>query len=91
LEDLRQHGKVALWGAGAKGATFANLLDPECSLLDCVVDINPNKQGRFIPERPIRLLPRRIGWSRHPKRDFDEPNYHDENERLLARAGIDVI
>ncbi|MFD1690786.1 hypothetical protein ACFSHR_02120 [Azotobacter chroococcum] len=45
LCSLRQCGKVSLWGAGAKGATFANLIDPDCSLIECVVDLNPRKQG----------------------------------------------
>ena len=38
-----------MWGAGAKGVTLANLVDPACSLIDCVVDLNPQKQGRFLP------------------------------------------
>jgi hypothetical protein len=33
LNTLKQSGKVALWGAGAKGATFANLADPDALLL----------------------------------------------------------
>jgi SAM-dependent methyltransferase len=41
-------GPVAVWGAGAKGVTFCNLVDPEGDRIDCVVDINPAKQGRFI-------------------------------------------
>ena len=42
-------GPVALWGAGAKGVTLANLVDPDGTKIDCVVDINPAKQGKFIP------------------------------------------
>lgn len=41
--------KVAIWGAGAKGVTFANLIDLDRSLIDCVIDINPNKQGNYLP------------------------------------------
>ena len=48
LRTLRQQGPVALWGAGAKGVTFANLVDPSRGLLDCLVDINPAKQGCFV-------------------------------------------
>jgi SAM-dependent methyltransferase len=44
----RGNGPVAVWGASAKGATFLFLTDPDASLLDCVIDINPAKQGRFI-------------------------------------------
>lgn len=42
-------GRIALWGAGAKGATFAHLVDPEAKLLDCIVDMNPAKQGHYLP------------------------------------------
>src|SRR5205807_2416657 len=41
-------GAVAVWGAGAKGVTFCNLVDPECRLLVCVLDVNPAKQGKYI-------------------------------------------
>jgi hypothetical protein len=48
LEDLNATGRVAIWGAGAKGATFLNLVDPRCELVDCAVDTNPNKQNMFV-------------------------------------------
>lgn len=49
LSTWRQDGPVAVWGAGAKGVTFVNLLDPEGTMVDCVIDVNPAKQDRFIP------------------------------------------
>lgn len=91
LVELKARGKVALWGAGAKGATFANLVDPDCTLIDCVVDLNPNKQGRYIPGtgHPIVAptdLPRRGVRSAV----LMNPNYREENLRLLAEAGIEL-
>ena len=84
-------GRVCLWGAGAKGATFANLIDPDRTFLDCVIDLNPRKQGRFIP------------GSGHPIVDYREisrrgitdivlmnPNYRQENAALLQTSGIQV-
>ncbi len=91
LSELSQNGKVALWGAGAKGATFANLVDPACALIDCVVDLNPNKQGRYIPGtgHPI------VALAELPFRGvlnalLMNPNYRDENMKLLADAGIEL-
>ena len=91
LSALKSEGKVALWGAGAKGATFANLVDPACELIDCVVDLNPNKQGRYIPGtgHPI------VHPADLPARDIRNavlmnPNYREENLRLLADAGIEL-
>jgi hypothetical protein len=40
--------RVALWGVGAKGSTFANLLDPAGEIFS-VYDINPKKWNRYIP------------------------------------------
>ena len=89
LSHLRQRGRVALWGAGAKGATLANLVDPDCSILDCVVDINPNKQGHFIPGTghpivpPLELRDRSIGSI-----ILMNTSYRAENQTLLSRADI---
>lgn len=91
LRELKARGNVALWGAGAKGATFANLLDPQCTLIDCVVDLNPNKQGRYIPGtgHPI------VAPAELPRRGVKcavlmNPNYREENQRLLADARIEL-
>lgn len=48
LEQASTVGAVALWGAGAKGTTFALMMDPERRLIQAVVDSNPGKQGGFI-------------------------------------------
>jgi 2-polyprenyl-3-methyl-5-hydroxy-6-metoxy-1,4-benzoquinol methylase len=39
---------VAIWGAGAKGSTFLNLLDKHNEKAKCVIDINPKKQHQYI-------------------------------------------
>jgi SAM-dependent methyltransferase len=49
IETARTRGAVAVWGAGAKGATFLNLVDPGRDRIDCVIDINPRKNGNYIP------------------------------------------
>jgi 2-polyprenyl-3-methyl-5-hydroxy-6-metoxy-1,4-benzoquinol methylase len=45
---LKTSGSVAIWGAGAKGSTFLNLLDKNRSAVAYVIDINPKKQNCFI-------------------------------------------
>ncbi len=89
IKKLAEKGKIALWGAGAKGVTFANLIDPERQLIDCLIDLNPNKQGKFIPgtghyvirydEIPIRKITDVI---------LMNPNYYEENLALLRKADI---
>jgi hypothetical protein len=41
--------RVGVWGAGAKGVTFANLADPAATRIHCFIEVNPAKQGKFIP------------------------------------------
>jgi SAM-dependent methyltransferase len=91
IQALAAHGKVALWGAGAKGVTFANLVDPERCLIDCIVDLNPLKQGHFVPgtghpivshlDLPARQVTSAI---------LMNPNYRDENIDLLRASNADV-
>lgn len=88
LGDLSRSGKVALWGAGAKGATFANLVDPDARLIDCVVDLNPAKQGKFIPGTghaivaPEALVDRQVTHVQ-----VMNPNYRAEIAAMLAGLG----
>lgn len=48
IYELSLDGKTAIWGAGAKGVTFVNLIDPENKYIDYVVDLNPAKQENYI-------------------------------------------
>ena len=45
---LQQSPSFAVWGAGAKGSTFLNLLDKERKSVQYVIDINPAKQNKYI-------------------------------------------
>lgn len=91
VDRLRAQGNVALWGAGAKGTTFAHLIDPGSERLDCVVDINPKKQGRFVPGtgHPI-VAPEDLAARDVICAILMNPNYRDENLRLLADRGISI-
>gem|GEM_PF-4376242 len=92
VEEIRllaAKGKVALWGGGAKGATFANEVDPVGDLIDCVVDINPRKQGYFLPGtgHPI------VSYRELPVRGVTDvilmnSNYRDEVLSLLKAAQV---
>jgi hypothetical protein len=48
VEAWAAAGGVAVWGAGAKGATFLHLVDPDRARIAVVVDLHPNKQGRYV-------------------------------------------
>jgi hypothetical protein len=54
LSDRR---RVTVWGAGAKGVMFLNLLHLTRDFgIDRVVDINPRKQGHFVPAMGQRII-----------------------------------
>jgi len=79
--------KVAIWGAGAKGATYLNMVDPNSELIEFAVDITPEKQGKFIPGTGHEIKPPEA------LEDIDvvllmNPNYREENQMLLDEAGI---
>jgi len=90
LRELTESGPVALWG-GAKGVTLANLVDPERELVACVVDLNPQKQGGFLPgtghpivnylDLPLFQVKSAIQMN---------PNYAAENLALLHEAQLEV-
>ncbi len=53
LRHLFEQGKkIVVWGSGSKGVTFLNLLGLTSTIqggVEYTVDINPRKQGKFIP------------------------------------------
>ncbi len=58
IDDLRfDRRQIAVWGAGAKGVMFLNLLQVRSGAgVDWVVDINPRKQGHFVPLMRQRIV-----------------------------------
>ena len=91
IESLRKKGAIALWGAGAKGVTSASLFDPQTELINCVVDLNPAKQGRFIAGsgHPI-VSPSALSRLGVRSVVLMNPNYLGEVQALLKREKIDV-
>ncbi len=84
-------GKLALWGAGAKGVTFANLIDPDCKLIDCVVDLNSKKQGNYISGTGHTIVSYHELTNRNVRYAIlMNPNYRSENKILLREAHIDI-
>jgi SAM-dependent methyltransferase len=52
-QEVADGRRVAVWGAGSKGVTFANLVGPA---LEAVLDVNPRKHGRFVPGTAARVM-----------------------------------
>jgi len=90
VEDASRKGPTYVWGAGAKGITFACLLDPEAALLSGLVDINPMKQNTFaaMTGSPI-VAPEAVAGPR-PTIIVMNPNYKDEIAKTCAARGLDA-
>ena len=93
-EALRasQSSSVALWGMATKGVLFANLVDPDGTLLAGGVDINVKKQGKYTPVTAHAI--REPAWlatlGAHPTVFVMNPNYADEIRAQAASLGVDA-
>jgi SAM-dependent methyltransferase len=82
-------GRVAIWGAGAKGVTLANVLDPLATEIACIVDVNPAKQGKFIPGSGHKIVaPEELSALGVTAAILMNPNYRDEIERWIREARV---
>jgi 2-polyprenyl-3-methyl-5-hydroxy-6-metoxy-1,4-benzoquinol methylase len=55
-EAKRQGRSVVAYGAAAKGNTLLNFAGVGSDLIRCVVDLNPAKQGKFMPGSRIPIV-----------------------------------
>jgi SAM-dependent methyltransferase len=91
VRALQARGGVALWGAGAKGVTFANLVDPRAELVDCVVDLNPRKQAHFIAGTGHAILsPPELAGRGVATVVVMNGNYRAEVAAALAEQQLDI-
>jgi 2-polyprenyl-3-methyl-5-hydroxy-6-metoxy-1,4-benzoquinol methylase len=57
LIKCKKDGKsISAYGAAAKGVTLLNYCGISNDLIDYVVDLNPNKQGKFLPGSQIPIV-----------------------------------
>jgi len=47
---------VAAYGAAAKGNTLLNYLGVDSDLVEYVIDLNPHKQGKYLPGSKIPIV-----------------------------------
>ncbi len=81
-------GLRAIWGAGAKGVTFALMMEAGGQPFDHVVDINPAKQGLHLAGSALPVLSPEQSAARGVATYFVmNPNYRDEIAARLAALG----
>lgn len=83
---------TAVWGAGAKGSTFLNLLDKDAKKIKCVIDINPKKQHRYLGGTGHYIIaPEEIAGAGIENIIVMNINYIDEIKAVAAPLHINLV
>jgi Methyltransferase domain/C-methyltransferase C-terminal domain len=91
FESRRDAGqRVAVWGGGARTVGLMNLVAASDSI-ECVVDINPRKQGTFVTGtgHPI-VAPAALAETSPDAVLIVNPVYTDEISRMLDDLGVEA-
>jgi SAM-dependent methyltransferase len=89
-ECSRDGKRIALWGAGARGVSFLNMVEGG-EELGCVVDINPRKHGAHLPGTGQTVMAPDVLRSYHPDLVvIMNPIYQTEIEKVLRDMGVDA-
>jgi SAM-dependent methyltransferase len=88
IKPLRASKSAIVWGASAKAVMFLNKFRAE-QVCDYVVDINPHKQGKFIPGTGQEIVPPEFLKAYRPEVVIVlNPNYREEIELQVERLGL---
>lgn len=85
-------GKIAIWGAGAKGVTFLNNYDKGANHVNYVIDINTDKKNKCIPITGHDI----VSPSDITKDDIEiiiimNWNYVEEIKSILKSISLEII
>ncbi|NOX57978.1 MAG: methyltransferase domain-containing protein [Planctomycetes bacterium] len=87
-DAVSRNEKVVLWGSGSKGVSFLSTLAID-DAIDYVVDINPYRQGHFMPSTGQEIIgPDRLPEVRPDHVIVMNPIYCDEIQKDLDRLGV---
>jgi len=88
LKQVESGGQRAVvWGAGSKGVSFLNAL--KSSQVEYVVDINPNKQGKYVPGTGQQIVPPKFLHDYQPEVIIImNPIYRFEIRNLTKKLGL---
>jgi len=93
IDAFSQAGGCAIWGAAAKGTTLANVMDPQNQRIRFLIDINPAKQGKYVPGTGHPIVPPEYLKDRNGRIAGIvnmNPNYLEENRIMLSQMSLDI-
>ena len=93
IDAFSRAGGCAIWGAAAKGTTLVNSIDPQNRRVRFLIDINPAKQGKYVPGTGHPIVP-----PDHLKERNGHvagivnmnPNYLEENKKILRQLSLEI-
>lgn len=81
---------VLLWGAGMRAISLLVNVPHACANVRFVVDVNPHRQGRFLPKTGQETIgPERLATIRPDVVVATNPNYADEIHQQLRALGVE--
>ena len=90
-EFVRRHRGMLVWGAGAKGSTFVNLMDRDREYVSYVVDINPKKQNRYIAKTAHKIIsPKSLIELRSRDILVMNDNYYEEIKKDTGELNLNL-
>jgi hypothetical protein len=67
IVSRKEKGPICVWGAGSKGVIFSLLLQRLGKKVNLVIDVNPSKQGKFLPVTGLEVKSPEIHLDELPK------------------------
>ena len=87
LDTTSDSTQCIVWGGASKGVIYSLLRERAGFPVDRVIDINPAKQGKFLPATGLEVLSPEAGLDGVPKRSIINvmnPNYLDEIQKMVG-------
>ncbi len=93
IDFFNKAGGCAIWGAAAKGTTLVNLFDTENRRIRFLIDLNPAKQGKFVPGTGHQIVSPE--YLKEQNGDIAgivnmNPNYLEENRSILSQMSLEI-
>ncbi len=90
LQSLARQGqRVVAWGSGGRGVSFLNNMG-DCGQIEYVVDINPERQQKYIPGSGQQIIaPADLAAVAPDVIVLTNPTYEDEIRRMVAAMGLE--
>ena len=87
-KDAHPAEKIVLWGSGSKAVAFLNTLEMKTQI-DYVVDINPYRQGKYIPGTGQKIVSPEFLKEYQPDKVIAmNPVYHGEIAETIADLNV---